>query len=482
MYSLYIQMGTLVDSALDYQKYVSTHGTYQLTRLIQQTGTQTVPVPNAGGAESIFEIPPKVINFAKSSLRFSVTPVAGGANNFNCFFTDGLPCIRQLQLYTRSGLYLVDINDLDRYSNMVLRREVPHEDLLNFDNINSANPTGLFEGLVESNILAASNFRLDSTAVAGQAGASSANTNYLEPLYYIYGGLNTATPVLNYCINMDIIKNSLLGLDKDLYFKGEILYLRIVWSPATKFYFVSPTASTGVLVPVAPTGAITISNLVFYLAVEINPEIENMIKSKCSSAEGLSLITPWIFYNKINLTSTIQNITTRYNRAHGMKLQKIYWALYNPVEQSATAFLHTNVAPTGLGAGAAPGATVTSFYTLLNNIRTSQYDYTCANLDDYLVQRTKLEGSCIFSSNEYYYNWVWVEDFTDDNPIYDKVNSEVPRENCTDGLDLTNEIKFDIYANINPNYNAAGNNGANHYIFAITQKLLTISPSRINLA
>ncbi len=82
---------------------------------------------------------------------------------------------------------------------------------------------------------------------------------------------------------------------------------------------------------------------------------------------------------------------------------------------------------------------------MINSIRTSQFDYVFANSTDYIVKKDSLRGSSILSSDEYYYNWVWVEDFTMNNDMYEKLG--IPAENCIDGLDLTNEIKYDIYAN-----------------------------------
>ena len=49
------------------------------------------------------------------------------------------------------------------------------------------------------------------------------------------------------------------------------------------------------------------------------------IWSKVASAEGLQLLMPMVYYNKISVPqATTQNLTTRYNRAHGIKLKKIY--------------------------------------------------------------------------------------------------------------------------------------------------------------
>ena len=107
---------------------------------------------------------------------------------------------------------------------------------------------------------------------------------------------------------------------------------------------------------------LTIINLMFLAAIETNPVIENLIKAKVASAEGLQLLMPMVYYNKLTIgAATTQNLTARYNRAHGIKLKKLYWSPYNIAEGSFTSFDNDNMA----------GAKVTQFYTMINNMRTS---------------------------------------------------------------------------------------------------------------
>lgn len=466
---------SVIDNSLDYSKYIYTHGTYQLTKIIQNTGVQTQSLTAAGGNESIFEIPAKVFNFGRSSINFTLTPTAL-INNFNWMYVDGYSMIRQITLQTRSGQTLLDINEFNKYTNMTMRRENKLEDILTWDKVG-----GLFSGLIPSNAPAVENIRPNSTAIA-----SNGKTNFLEPTYIATTvGLAPGAsgpvggPVINVQMDLDKIKNTLIGLDKDLYFNGEILQFKIVWDTNAKMLFNS-TVNTNVLSVPAPPGPlqpVAISNIEFWLAVEINPVIENMIKSKCASAEGLSLLMPYVYYNRIPLNGTSQTATVKYQRANGSKLLKLYWSVYNNNETGITVYDHNNlrltpgvVDPAVLTLPWIPGAKVQSFYTNIDNDRTSQFNYNCLTFDDYKVKQDTLRGSGILSSDEYYYNWVWVEDFTDNNPVWR--NKSVPEENCITGLSLDNERIYTIYSTTtNANYN--------HYIYAVCQKLLIISPAGI---
>jgi len=244
---------SIVDDALNYEKYVATHGTYQLTRLIQQTSTTTVNLPTSGGTESIFEIPPKVFNAAKSFLSFTATcSAAAGPAAYNVMFADGYPFIRQIQLYTRTGIYLVDINDVDRYTNMTLRHESKLQDVLSWDKVSGLNnpvpnpplvPSGIFNGLTPSNDIGAH----DGNAAGARFNHTEINTKWLEPSYVISGSDGLVDPIVSVRVDFDKLKNCLLGLDKDLYFKGEILNLRIVWNASTKVYGISASALSMIL-------------------------------------------------------------------------------------------------------------------------------------------------------------------------------------------------------------------------------------------
>lgn len=443
---------SIVDQALNYEKYHYTHGTYDLSKVIQQTGGQTVTITTAGGQESLFELPPKVQNWGRSVLVFSATLAASGGGNYNWITTDGLTYFRQIQVYTRTGLYLLDLNDGDRYSNMTMRRVNQIKNVETWDKMG-----GVFEGLSCCNSLAAVNYR--------PTDAAGGKTSYLEPQYLTVGTVNAATPSVNIQLPLSRLADTILALDKDLYFNGEILFLRFVWNPSSKIYFFKnanndPTGGT------AAAGNVSITNLTLYLAIEVNPQIENMIKSQCLTDLGLQVLTPWVISgNKQNIgPSQFHGVISRYNRAHGMKLLKLYWAAYNNAETSNTAFDHDNKA----------GAKFISFVTYINNNRTSQYDYYVTNFDDYRAKKESLKGSCILSSDEYYYNWVWVEDFTDGKS---QNYLDAPIENRIDGLDLTNEILYQIQAQ-----NSVAPVQVNHYVFAVTQKLLIVSPAGITLA
>jgi hypothetical protein len=305
---------SIVAQELDYGTHTISHGSYQYSKVTQQTGTTTVTI-NTGGNDSIFELPPKVYNFAKFILSFTMTPVAGGAaNRFNWVSVDGVPMIRQIQLYTRSGLYLVDIQNFNYYMNMIGRRTKKIEDVVTYDTA-IAGSTGVLNTIQCVN----------DTTIYRQTNNAAVTTGrkLLEPQYLIVGTSDAANPVLRYQIEFSNFTECLLGMDRDLYFGGEIMYLRIIWDSASKIGWWSSSGAGAATDPtLAPTGMVSVglADLVLYVPIEQNPVIENTLKQKIMS-DGLNVLIPYVNSNIINVVGgTTQNLSVKYSRPYGSKL------------------------------------------------------------------------------------------------------------------------------------------------------------------
>ena len=320
------------------------------------------------------------------------------------------------------------------------------------------------------------------------------------------GGGKFYMPVVNFKIPLKRLQGTIFSLDKSLYI-GKVLYIRVVWQSSTKVLYYNDgtaanSANPGYLANSVPTQSNTgyqLSNLYIYLAKETNIIVENSLKKKINSPDGFKVMIPWISQYKQSQNTNSQSVTMRITSAYGKRLLRIWWAPYNQLESTIYAYDHC-VLPTDQCTVTPPNANsivasnppayqkVSSFYTLVNNERTSQYNYNVNNgsvsgtfmsnsfNDDYEARKNKLKGSCILSRNEYYYNWVWCEDFTDNVPMVEKPLH--PDENTyLDGLDLTKgEVKYDIYV---------VQNGTpvpvNYYVYISTLKELTINSGGITL-
>ena len=178
-------------------------------------------------------------------------------------------------------------------------------------------------------------------------------------------------------------------------------------------------------------------------------------------AGTFKILVPFVYQSKITLTGSTHTITQRYNSAHGRRLKKIIVAPFNTAQTNQTAYDHSNY----------PGsAKIQQFYTQLDNNRTSQYDYVSANYDEWMVMGKKLKGSCIQSASDYYANYFWMEDFTNNLSVGNR-HTVKPENNQVDGLDLLNgEHKYEYFATLPASATYMW------YIFGITMRELHIQP------
>lgn len=456
----------ILANEINYNSFAMEHGTYMHMRMIRQVGTQTENNITTNAPEAVFEMPPRVYNLSRSYLYYTVTPNApgGGGGRMNYVFNDTCAEIRQVQVYTRNNLLLVDINNVNNYVQSVLRHETKFEDAV--DNDTATDGQGYWEGLqIPSGVLVAAGTVAFANPLVPAVSATTPIPSIQTPSYYVAQNApaNTATPVITRKFPLSIFRNTLLALDKDLYLGGETFYIRFVFDVAAKVYGIG-TSTVDLTTPAGLAAtSYNITNLTLFAAAEINSVIENKLKNKVMT-EGFKMAIPYVWSQKVPLPSqTSHTIMVRYNSGHGQKLLKIIWAPWNIVESALTAYDHVNLG----------GVVINNFYTTVNNVRTSQFNYNCITGDDYMVKSKKLKGSCITNSQDYYTNFCWREEFDNNSSMFAKPLSP-PEENYIDGLDLRNEQIYAIYAETE-------NLAFTHYMFAVCLKTLMVNSGGVQL-
>src|SRR4051812_30839983 len=104
--------------SLDYSRHEGVSPSYRMNKISAREGSSSVTITTAGGQVSNFDIPERCVNLSKSVLSFSLTPEATAAS-VNYMRMDCLSPIAQIQLFTRAGVMLCDVNELGDYTNMV---------------------------------------------------------------------------------------------------------------------------------------------------------------------------------------------------------------------------------------------------------------------------------------------------------------------------------------------------------------------------
>ena len=120
-----------ISPELDYKKEKLLHPSYRMNRIFAQSGSTSTSLTSSGGNESIYEIPINPFNLNKSYFTFDAlipTPT-----HYIYVYRDVFSWWRQLQIYTRAGVYLMDLNELANYTKFVWKPELSLLEFLDLD-------------------------------------------------------------------------------------------------------------------------------------------------------------------------------------------------------------------------------------------------------------------------------------------------------------------------------------------------------------
>lgn len=465
---------------------------YQYVKIIPYGGTNVV-TSNSGGQQILLNVGDDVANWHRGIIYCQLgifdTGGAFGANaNQLWMCAETLPLFNQVILQTPSNSKVIWINEAQNYVKIANKVHIKYDDFETYDRavvtnpggnsttwstavVNNAGFTG-FRGQKSDLILTGlSNHRFDNSLPQFASN---------EPLHFFATNATTndggrGTFILNCRINLSIFADTFFGVDKDFTF-GQIMQLKFIMNPISKIYFTTvpvggdftnPTSG-----PLAPTVSINIQNFELYLPIEKNPNIVAQVRAKLMSSTGLSMLVPWVETIRQNIQqSTSQTVQIEFNGSIGRKLKRILYAPFDNTESANTAYDHSNVDNTGVA-----GAKIKSFRLLLNDKQTREYIIDCTNAvdgaQDYLEMSRYLVGSTLFSMNQYQANWFFIDDFSYAKQIGYDDPSSVDEANSFEGIPLDGTVKWTIQA-ITANVPLA------HYVFAITEKMLTVTPGNV---
>ena len=458
-------MDIIVSNELNYAPKIVSEGRYEYTRLFPMSGSQSTTITAAGGSEVVFEIPPtKVFNFSKSWFQFSmaISNDDAVAGKYAWLWADFISMFRSIQVYTRGGLEMLNLNDANLFSKMVMKINKP---LVETQCGYGSTPTTVAQNYVPCHSNNSPN------AITVRYNNNPPDKVGTEPVYLLRGTQVvkkklsvTATATIYF---KDLFE-TILSLNRDLLFNETIL-LRFVFAPISNITFLGSDAAnptTGAAFNVGDV-PITVDGMEVHLAIQRSLDIINSLQAKVASPEGMSVLIDYVYNNSVTLAASNNNtVTLRINRANGIILKRIYHSVFDTaLNVTGTAYWgpygNSNLA-------GAPATTVISFYCNLNNNRLNPYDYTCANFDDYRAIKHILDGSSIMSPNIYYFNWCWVQDFYDGTVEIEDQGSLIR------GIDLNlGEQKWDFVATVN---NA---HALNNVSFVICKRKLLITSQGI---
>jgi len=483
-------------------------GKYELNKLTSREGSANVALTTAGGMESTFEIPTRPLNLARSVLRFTYTPTTAGAGNYNRIYMDCLSMIKTIELRSRSGQYLCNLQHVGNYTKVIWKPEMKYEKFMALENHGDYNTvdekkTGCGAMLQKCNVgyidvgtrpqkAAITNAgtladlrnavqtyigpppiaarRHDDNAVADNTAGefSLVDVPYEEAKYFEGGADNDASPVIAVKLPLGMLFGTIFELDKTIGF-NEILDMRIVWESTARTSFFGTDAksiSTGAAATVV--GA-TVSNLNLFLAVETDPNVVLGVQQKIMG-EGFPFKIEYPIAWKQALNGEQQNYVIKMNRSQGERIRRIYTSVFNSTENKNTSFDNDNRTDSA-GGGLQAGKKVKTYYTTLDGTRLQQFDVKTVDNEDYMILKDKLKGSAILNSDVYHYNWFHVDTWDNNRPLCDKDTDGYE----VSGLSLDTERRYEFVA-------TTPNQIQNHYTFAILQRSVLVKGVEIMMS
>lgn len=307
---------------------------------------------------------------------------------------------------------------------------------------------------------------LKSSFPARRPDGSPASVDYIENQYVTPGYLvNAVGPYIKVKLPLSMIVDSFLSLNKSLSL-GDISYLRIVWQSSAKIGYIGTSITNPLTGAAAMTAGYTYNQLYLYIATEQNPQVYMDVNDIVNN-EGLRVSFPWIKYNKINLAGGSQTVPIIYTQSDGKRLTKIYHSLFNNTESANTAYDNSNT----FNPTTPANQRIQQFFTAINGDRRQGFDLLPRNNEDYMFLYQKLKGSLYVDPGIFQYNWVWIEDFTDEPSPQNKIleNGEINLK----GLPLLRDLKFEF------NGVSLANANYNHYTYGITQREILIKKGEV---
>ena len=121
------ESGAVVSAdSINYEQKLFSHPSYRFEVQFPNTFGQTIALTTSQTPVTI-NIPPQVFNFSHSHLNYTVNLPAGVGGNFTWIAQNALREISHIQFYAGSNMYIVDVDNLQNYLDIILKKELEAE-------------------------------------------------------------------------------------------------------------------------------------------------------------------------------------------------------------------------------------------------------------------------------------------------------------------------------------------------------------------
>jgi hypothetical protein len=227
--------GYVVSEELDFAQKAYSHSTFKYNPQFPNNfgadivlGTSQTPI--------VINIPPECYNMGNAYLTYNVTLPANGS--YIWYHRQALREISHIQWYAGNSMYIVDIDQLQNYIDITIKRETDRDEFLSLDPV--LNGVGPSNSVV--NVIPALRNANNTVGNTQPYPANPSSVNYTEPGYFEVSGLN-APVTYKVSFPLHLIKNSFFSCKKEVYC-SQTTYLKLYFGPLSKICYTSSVNSS----------------------------------------------------------------------------------------------------------------------------------------------------------------------------------------------------------------------------------------------
>ena len=284
-----------------------------------------------------------------------------------------------------------------------------------------------------------------------------AYTPTIEPLVLFTAPAVAQANCISYQINLSAFKDTLMELNKNIYFDNNLL-LTINWNSVVKMGFTTSAlvAANTLTGPLAFTVAPTLNNLYLYTACETDPTVISQLVSTVNSGE-FSMIVPFVQHQKyVTGSATTSSMQQRLNSNSGSSLLRTYFGIYPSTESDLTTYTHND-------------SFVVSYNTYMDGLRLQDFTVQSNDATHWLSNERNFKDSCMLSLAQYKSNFIHIDNWCGTSIC----NND---DTVLNGLSLDSDRTWSVIVNTN-----AVAASYRFYLFYTTQKKLVISKGSLQL-
>ena len=283
------------DPAIDFSTKLHLCPSYRYNKNIPTSGSQSFTLGSSSTTNCQFELASNCYNLSKSKLVFDITVGNCQGTMYNVIHADPLALFDRIQLYTRSGIQLVDLTSSNNFSKVVSpyitkfkeqqQRSIGGMTINATNNAPVAPATQAAAQLVPVQGIQCSNatdLAVNTLNTTNQRPDGTCPNITLNEFRYLFasvvgtgvaGSETSGTFAMAYQLNLGIIYDTLLSINKDLYWDTNLI-LSLTFAPHAKFAGQASSKTLSGATTIACT-TVGVYNMSLFLAMETNQDIIN---------------------------------------------------------------------------------------------------------------------------------------------------------------------------------------------------------------